>query len=131
MKKILLLSISILMFVSCSKDDDKSTSVTSATIILKNTSGQPVEGITVYSYSEDSWEVEGDNSFFSNQNVVSNAEGKSTFSNLEYTGTFFPNENQETYRFSAHYSLGGVNKKKAVGMTFNKGENKTINITID
>ena len=119
------------MFVSCSKDDDKSTSVTSATIILKNTSGQPVEGITVYSYSEDSWEVEADNSFFSNQNVVSNAEGKSTFSNLEYTGTFFPNENQETYRFSAHYSLGGVNKKKAVGMTFNKGENKTINITID
>lgn len=131
MKKILLLSISILMFASCSKDDDNTTTVTNATVILKNASGQPVSGITVYSYSEDSWLVDGDNSFFSNQNVISNAEGKSTFSNLEYTGTFFPNEDQETYRFSAHYTLNGVNKKKAVGLTFNKGEAKTVNITID
>lgn len=119
------------MFVSCSKDDDKITSVTNATVILKNPSGQPVSGIAVYSYSEDSWLVDGDNSFFSNQNIISNAEGIATFNNLEYTGTFFPNENQETYRFSAHYNLNGVNKKKAIGLTFNKGENKTINITID
>ena len=41
------------------------------------------------------------------------------------------NNNQNNFRFSAHYTLNGTSKKKVTAITFNKGEQKTATIILD
>ena len=41
------------------------------------------------------------------------------------------NNYQNTFRFSAHYTVGGISKTKVVAITFNKGDNKTETLTLN
>src|SRR5690606_6713290 len=98
----------VLTATSCSNDDDSTSSKTNAKINLTSASGS-VSGITVYVYDETTWEVTGDNPLFADGQAASNDEGVATFSNLEYPNVFNDiNNNQNTMRFSAHYSRNGV-----------------------
>jgi hypothetical protein len=122
------------LVISCSKDDDNEVekSITSASLILKKSNGDLVAGISVYAYDQDIWQLIGDNTNFANGQSASDANGNAAFSNLEYPTIFNDiNNNQHTFRFSAHYSLNGVNKKKVTTITFQKGDQKTQNITLD
>jgi len=131
--------ISIISFVfllltlnfACTKDEDESEK-TKATIVLKNANNQPVSGIVVYAYSQDTWQVIGDVPLHAEGQASSDSNGNAVFNNIEYTNVFTDlNNNQNTFRFSAHYSLNGVNKRKVVAITFNKGDNKTETLILN
>lgn len=122
--------------ISCSKDEDKPTEsvlpVTKATIVLKKTNGDFASGITIYAYDQSKWGVTGDNPTFANGQAASDTSGNAVFSNIEYTNVFNDlNNNQNNFRFSAHYTLNGTSKKKVATITFNKGEQKTATIILD
>jgi hypothetical protein len=135
------LKASILAFItiftiSCSKDEEKQAEtpapISKATIVLKKTNGDFASGITVYAYDQSKWQVTGDNPTFANGQAASDANGNAVFSNIEYTNVFTElNNNQNNFRFSAHYILNGVSKKKVTTITFVKGEQKTQNVTLD
>lgn len=117
------------ILVGCSSDDDKKVT-TNATVTVKTASGVPVSGISVYSYAENAWDMDGDNDFFANAEVVTDDNGVAKFNNIEYTGAYF-DSNQETYHFSAHFSQSGTNYKKSVGKTVTKGESANVQITLN
>ncbi|ELV7526166.1 hypothetical protein QMU91_002391 [Flavobacterium psychrophilum] len=133
--KATILTLITIFTISCSKDDDEKkveTPITKATIILKKTNGDFVPGIVVYAYDQSKWQVTGDNPTFADGQASSDANGNAVFSNIEYTNSFNDlNNNQNTFRFSAHYSLNGVNKTKVTSITFTKGEQKTQNVILD
>ena len=134
-KKSILLLVTIFT-ISCSKDEEKKTEVvatiTKATLVLKGTNGTPVSGITVYAYDQDTWQAFGDNSTFADGQAASDANGNAVFANIEYNNTFTDlNNNQNNFRFSAYYSVNGVNKRKVTTITFNKGEQKTQSVILD
>ena len=133
-KAILLLAITMsIAFISCSKKDDSTTtSVTKATIVLTTSAGKPASGITVYAFDQDKWTVIGDDPLFANGSAASDSSGKAIFSNIEYSNVFTTiNNNQNTFRFSAHYTISGVNKTKVTAVTFTKGEQKTVNLQLN
>lgn len=120
--------------ISCSKDNDNgvATQVTNANIILKKSNGDAASGIVVYAYDQSTWDVLGDNPLFAEGQASSNSNGNAFFSNLEYPTSFNAvNNNQNTFRFSAHYSFNGVNKKKVIAVTFNKGDQKTETLILN
>ena len=133
MKKILFLFLTLGIMTACSKDDDSSDNTTTkATIVLKDANGSAVSNVVVYAYEEDNWELNGDETFFADYQASSNNEGKAEFSNI-YSDLDFNeiNNYQNTFRFSAHYTLGGISKTKVVAITFNKGDNKTETLTLN
>lgn len=112
----------LLSFNSCSKDDSNKTN---ATIKVTDSKG-PVSGIVVYVYEETQWSVIGDDPQFAQGQASTNSDGVATFSNLEYNLVFNGiNNNQNTMRFSAHYTINGVKKTKVTAITFSKGDSKT------
>ena len=122
--------------VSCSKDENNSSStqntITKATIVLKKTNGEVVTGISVYAYEQQTWQIMGDDPAFADGQAASDATGSAIFSNIEYPTTFTSlNNNQNNFRFSAHYSLNGVNKTKVTATTFNKGQQKIETVILD
>lgn len=124
----------VLLSISCSKNDDQAigTSITSGVITLKKANGDFVEGIVVYAYEEGSWNVTGDTALFADGQASSDSNGRALFSNLEYPNAFTQLNNfQNTFRFSAHYKINGVNKKKVKAITFKKGEQKNDEIILD
>lgn len=132
MKKILFLFAFIGILSACSSDDNSTAKVTKATLALKDASGQSVSGITVYAYDQDTWEVIGDNPLFAEGQAASDANGNAIFNNIEYANSFNDiNNNQNTFRFSAHYTLGGTAKTKVTAITFTKGEQKTESVTLN
>ena len=117
-------------FFSCSKNGDSPT--TKATILLTTSSGKPASGITVYAFDQDKWSIIGDDPLFADGSAASDTSGKAIFTNIEYTNVFNAiNNNQNTFRFSAHYSIGGVNKTKVSAVTFVKGDQKTISLQLN
>jgi hypothetical protein len=135
LKKSILVLITIFS-ISCSKDEKETTqtvaTITKCTLILKKTNGEVVPGVTVYAYSQGKWDAFGDNSNFADGQVASDATGTVAFSNIEYTATFTEgNNNQNNFRFSAYYSVNGVNRKKVTTITFNKGDQKTQTVILD
>jgi hypothetical protein len=132
--KATLFALLTILTISCSKDDDNEVQkpITSVNLILKKSNGDLVPGIIVYAYDQDTWQVMGDNPNFSNGQAASDTNGNATFANLEYPTIFNDiNNNQNTFRFSAQYSLNGVSKKKVTTITFQKGDQKTQNVTLD
>ena len=125
LKSVLALTL-VLSLNSCSKDDDAATTaMTNAKITVTDANGR-VSGMVVYVYDETTWEVIGDDPIFAEGQASTDEQGIATFSNLEYPTTFNDiNNNQNTMRFSAHYSLNGVEKTKVTAITFTKGESKT------
>lgn len=134
MKPTLIALVCILAISSCKKDekeDPQPQTVTNAKITLTSANG-PVEGIVVYVYDEDKWEVMGDSPNMASGQAASNSEGVARFSNLEYPTVFNTiNNNQNTMRFSAHYSLNDVNKTKVKAITFQKGDSKSATLHLD
>ncbi len=128
MKRFLTTLVVAATLVGCSSDDDKKT--TNAQVTVKTTSGIAVSGITVYAYGEDTWSVSGDDTFFADGQSVTSSTGVAKFDNIEYPFTYVGN-NQETFRFSAHYSKNGVNYTKVVGQTITKGESAVVTITVN
>ena len=129
MKKILSLVCIALFAISCS-DDDSSTSTTSATVIVKDASGDAVNGTAVYSFKDSSWEgFEGD-TFFADSKVVTDSKGIAVFESLDYLGAF-TRSSQETFHFSVHYNIGDKEYEVSEDATFKKGESKTITITVN
>jgi hypothetical protein len=133
MKKFLFLFLSCAVLTACSSDDSSSTnSTTKAVIILKSTNGAPVSNVVVYAYDQINWEMSGDETFFADFQASSNSEGSATFNNI-FSDTGFNQINNftNTFRFSAHYALNGINKTKVVAITFQKGDSKTETITLN
>jgi hypothetical protein len=129
-----ILSLITIFTISCSKDDEKKveTPITKATLVLKATNGSFVSGITVYAYDQSTWETIGDNPTFADGQVASDSNGNAVFSNIEYPNSFTDlNNNQNNFRFSAHYVLNGTSKKKVTTITFNKGEQKTQEVILN
>lgn len=122
---ILFVLVSVGLF-SCSKDNDK----TLASITLVDQSGNKVSGIPVYAYTSDTWDLFGDDTFFADKSVVSNAEGIAEIE-LDDIIALFAFDNQETIYFSAHYSLNNVEKQKFVALTFKEFDEKSATITLD
>ena len=134
--KVSILALITIFTISCSKDEEKQAEtpapITKATIILKKTNGDFASGIAVYAYNQTKWQSFGDNTTFADGQASSDASGNAIFSNIEYGSSFnTSNNNQNNFRFSAHYSLGGVNKTKVIAITFLKGEQKTQNLILD
>jgi hypothetical protein len=132
--KATILAFVTILTISCSKDEEPKpeTPITKATIILKKTNGDFVSNITVYAYDQDTWQTIGDNPTFADGQATSDTSGNAVFGNIEYPTTFNDiNNNQNTFRFSAHYVLNGVNKKKVTAITFTKGEQKSLTVTLD
>jgi hypothetical protein len=128
MKKLLIITLGIFLLTvsSCSKDKNP----TRAIINLTDVSGTPVSGITVYAYDSGTWDAFGDNVFFADKTVSSDASGKCTFE-LDDIINLFAFDSQETIYFSAHYTLNSLEKEKYISITFNEGEEKTGAITLD
>lgn len=129
MKRFLTTLVVAATLVGCSSDDDKKAT-TNATVTLRDASGNPVNGISIYSYSEGKWAVSGDDGLFSDAEVITDANGVAKFENIEYLGAYL-GSNQESFRFSAHYSKSGVNYKKVVAKTITKGESAVVTITVN
>ena len=86
----------------------------------------------MYVYDEDKWEMMGDSPNMATGQAASDENGVARFSNLEYPTVFNQiNNNQNTMRFSAHYSLNGVNKTKVKAITFSKGDSKSTTLYLD
>lgn len=74
----------------------------------------------------------GDDSLFANSQSTSTEAGKAVFSNLDSGTTFTEiNNNQNNFRFSAHYTKNKVPKTKFISLTLKKGEHKTALIILD
>ena len=133
MKNFLFLFLSFAVLTACSSDDSSSTnSTTKAVLILKSTTGTPVSNVVVYAYDEINWELIGDETQFADFQASSDSEGKATFNNIFTNTTFYEINNfTNTFRFSAHYTLNGVDKTKVVAITFKKGESKAETITLN
>ncbi len=132
MRKILFLFLTLGLITACSSDDSSSDNATSATINLKDASGNPLPNVVVYAYSEVTWEMMGDEPFFSDFQASSDSQGKAVFESIDSETIFHDiNNYQNTFRFSAHYTLGGVEKTKVVAITFKKGNNKTETLTLN
>jgi len=133
MKKFLFLFLSFAVLTACSSDDSSSTnSTTKAVIILKSTTGTTVSNVVVYAYDETTWEIIGEQTQFADFQASSDSEGKATFNNI-FSDTGFNQINNftNTFRFSAHYTLNGINKTKVVAITYQKGDSKTETITLN
>ena len=128
MKKLLILSLGLLLLTvsSCSKEKDP----TIANIILTDSAGMHVSGITVFAYDSGTWNAFGDNEFFADKTVSSDAHGQCRFE-LDDIINLFAFDSQETIYFSAHYSINSVNKQKYISITFKKGQEKTGTIILD
>lgn len=129
-----LLSLALLAtlgFAACKKESKPEPQITKATITLKNASGAAASGITVYAYDQDTWKVMGDDPFFADGEVTSDANGIAEFTNLEYPTTFNEiNKNQNNFRFSAHYAINGVNKAEVASITIQKGDHARLTLTL-
>jgi len=138
MKKLIFLFLSFAVLSACSSNDDSASdsavdnSKTKATIILKNASGAAVSNIVVYAYDETTWEIIGDNPLFADFQAASDSQGISNFENIFSDSAFRPSNNfQNTFRFSAHYTLNGNAKTKNIAITFTKGETKSGTIILN
>jgi hypothetical protein len=134
MKKLIFLFLSFAVLSACSSDDDSASdnSKTKATITLKNASGEAVSNIVVYAYDETTWEVIGDNPLFADFQAASDSQGISNFENIFSVIAFSEINNfQNTFRFSAHYTLNGNAKTKNIAITFAKGETKSGTIILN
>jgi len=134
LKTILIAIVSLAILTSCSSDDDSSSSddITTAEITLNNSNGEPVSGITVYAYSEETWSVIGDDPLFADFQSTSESDGVASFSNLTSDLTFNEINNfTHTFRFSAHYTLNGTDKIKVKAITFDLGDDKSDTIILD
>ena len=130
MKRILLITFTILALSlglsSCSKDKDD----TKATILLIDANQAPVNGITVYAYTSGTWNSFGDDSFFADKTISSDANGEAIFL-LDDIVALFAFDSQETIYFSAHYEINGVEKQESTSLTFKEGDSKTATLILD
>lgn len=128
--KNLLLSLTLLIsffITSCSSDDD--VSQTKATITVEDIANQPVPEMIVYAYTNDTWNVIGDDPLFADKTVSSNQNGKAVF--ILDMPTLFATETQETIHFSVHYILGDIEKTKNTSLTFERGQQKSTTIILN
>jgi hypothetical protein len=123
--------VALFCFSSCTKDKEEETK-TSATIILKDKNNRVVSGIEVYAYDQSKWTVVGDEPNLATFQSASNDDGIALFDNI-YNPVYFSTLNNftNTFRFSAHYSLNGVNKTKVKAVSFKMGESRTETIILD
>lgn len=128
-RAIMFLAISSVLFLSCTKDEEE---FTNATIMLTDILNRPVKGMVVYAYSENTWSVIGENTFFAEGQSASDENGNAIFSNIEYSTCFNAiNNYQNTFRFSVHYTLNNNPKMKVIAVTFKKGDSKKEIIILD
>jgi len=134
MKKIFTLFLIIGTLIACSSDDDSGSAdtVTSIELTLEDPNGNPVSGIVVYAYDEDTWSVIGDDPQFADFQASSDTNGIATFSNLTTDLNFSELNNfTQTFRFSAYYTINGNDTNKVTAISFNRGDDKTQTITLD
>lgn len=134
MKKMFTLFLLIGTLIACSSDDDSGSNdtVTSLELTLEDTNGNPVSGIVVYAYDQNTWSVIGDNPQFADFQASSDSNGVATFSNLTTDLNFTELNNfTQTFRFSAYYTINGNNTNKVTAISFNRGDDKTQTITLD
>ena len=134
MKKMFTLFLLIGTLIACSSDDDSGSNdtVTSIELTLEDTNGDPVSGIVVYAYDEDTWSVIGDDPQFADFQASSDSNGVATFSNLTTDLNFSELNNfTQTFRFSAYYTINGNETNKVTAISFNRGDDKTQTVTLD
>lgn len=133
MKKIIFMFLLLGIATACSSDDDSSnSSKTKAIIKLQDSDGEAVSNVMVYAYEETTWEVIGDQTNFADYQAASNNNGEAIFENIHSETAFSElNNYQNTFRFSAHYTLNETEKTKVVSITFNKGDTKTETLILN
>lgn len=90
-------------------------------IVVKDSSGNR-SNWTVYQMSDTKFNLYGADTFFRDQQSVTDSNGLATF---EIDKIDFAAGGQKTYYFFVKYSIGGVSKSKNVGITLSKGDKKT------
>lgn len=128
MKKIIYIA-TILLLVAISSCKIKNDA-TLASIQVIDENGNDVAGIPVYTYLEDTWDLFGDDPFFADKVVSTDAQGLAEIElddifAIQVFGT------SETFYFSVHYTLNNVNKQKNVALTFKELEEKSASIILD
>lgn len=134
MKKMFTLFLLIGTLIACSSDDDSGSNdtITSLELTLEDTNGDPVSGIVVYAYDEDTWSVIGDDPQFADFQASSDSNGVATFSNLTTDLNFTELNNfTQTFRFSTYYTINGNDINKVTAISFNRGDDKTQIVTLD
>lgn len=94
---------------------------TTVEIVVKDASGNK-SNWTVYQISDTKFNLYGADTFFRDQQSVTDSNGLATFEidKMDFTGG-----GQKTYYFFVKYSIGGVSKSKNVGITLSKGDKKS------
>ena len=127
--KLIMLLVMTLMIVSCSKDEEEKQT-TKATITVKDASGDAVNGMSVYAYTENTWTTIGDDPFFADKTVSTDSNGKAVFI-IDDFHMIFAVDTQENIHFSAHYNLGGVDKIKTTSITFSEEDQKSATLNLN
>jgi len=131
--RILILAI-IITFISCGNDNDIEIKDTLTTLIvnIEDADGNYVADIPVYAYNETTWATYGDDPEFADFEIKSDDEGVAVFNSLTTDEAFNDaNGNSQTYMFSVHYTIDGVDKTKERNISFNLGDDKTTTIVIN
>lgn len=115
---------------SCEKEEEDE--ITSLVLTLTDTNNNPVSGVVVYAYDENTWAIIGDDPLFADFQAASNSSGIATFPDLTSATRFSSlNNNTHTFRFSAHYSVNGVNRYKVTAISFVLGDDKSQTVILD
>lgn len=131
MKKINLILLVTLFTVSLITSCSKSSStddITSVEISLKDAIGVAKSNFTVYQISDTKYNLYGTDVFFSDQQSVSDANGKATFKIADID---FSTGGQRTYYFFCKYTLNSQNKTKTVGVTLSQYDKKTNTLILN
>ena len=133
MKKLFILILTLGLLTSCSTDDSNSDNeITKASIHILNSNNEPLKGITVYAFNENTWSTIGNDPRFANFEASSDENGIATFSNLNSDIVFNDLTNYtQNYRFTVHYDQDGEDKSKMIAITFEKGDTKSDKIILN
>lgn len=124
----LLLLIAGAIATSCSKDDvEKKTEVT---VLLKDGSGNPLSGWTIYAFDEISFSTSGASSpNLADYQAATDSSGKAVFGDVGENS--FITDDEEVFRFVVYYTRNSSPQTKVTPVTIKKGESKSFEIVLN
>ncbi len=108
---------------------EKESKETIVKVTVTNFLGLPQPNFTVYQMDDLKWNAYGANTFFRDQQSVTDENGNATFKidNFE-----FVTEKQLTYYFFCNYTVGGGDPRtKHIGTTLSKGDSRMLTLELD
>jgi len=111
-------------FTSCT---DTVATKTTIEISVKDATGNK-SNWTVYQISDTKFNLYGADTFFRDQQSVTDSNGLATF---QIDDIDFVTGGQRTYYFFVQYSIAGISKSKNIGITLSKGNKKSGSILMN